>query len=55
MFNNGGNSPFNFQAEYQQNFTRILVEQKGAVIPTGVEFSWEYHDKTVRFPTLSTN
>ncbi|KAG9223472.1 hypothetical protein CCMSSC00406_0006964 [Pleurotus cornucopiae] len=43
MFNNGGNSPFNFQAEYQRNFTRILVEQEGTVTPTGVEFSWEYH------------
>ncbi len=54
MFNNGGNSPFTFQAEYQQSFTRIYVEQDGAVTPTGVEFSWEY-EKTVRFPTLFIN
>ncbi|KAF9491595.1 hypothetical protein BDN71DRAFT_1484098 [Pleurotus eryngii] len=37
----------NWYSEYQRNFTRILVEHKGAVIPTGVESPWEYHDKTL--------
>ncbi|KAF4584602.1 hypothetical protein EYR40_004600 [Pleurotus pulmonarius] len=42
MFNNGGNSAFDFNAEYQETFTRQYALQDGSVSTTGAEFSWEF-------------
>lgn len=52
MFNNGGNSMFDFVASYVEDFVRIKAQQRGAETTDGIYFSVSLDPFVSLFSTL---